>query len=312
MDYDSKLSFLERLLGKYKYSNSTKEAEFFCCFCSHHKQKLSINIETDHWQCWVCGKAGKSLIYLIKKVGSREDIEDYLKKYKSNNINIFIDKEAISQFHLNLPEEFRPIVECKDSIAGRKAYDYLTRVRKIEEKDILRHKIGLAIAGDYQNRIIFPSFNKEGFINYFTTRGYEGGYVSPTVPKGYRSQIIPNELNIDWTKPVVLVEGYVDMLKSIPNTIPLFGKSIMEHWVLFEKIVMSDIPIFLALDQDAKKSSHKISELFMSSDVLVYNIDISPYKDVGEMSKEEFKNRYECAIPVSRNSIFREKLRMLC
>lgn len=312
MDFNGKLLFLEKLLGKAKYSHNTKEALFYCPFCHHHKPKLSVNIETDSWQCFPCGKAGRNLLFLIKKRGNRDSVDEYLKKYKSDKASVHVDKKAIAEFTIRLPKEFVPIVECRNSVVGIRAWGYLTQVKKILPEDILRHKIGLAIGGQYADSIIFPSFNKKGFLNYFTTRSYTGKYVSATVPKGYKSQFIANELNIDFRKPIVLVEGYTDMLKSVSNTVPLFGKTLLTESVLFETIVLSGVPaVYLALDLDAQKDVQKIAKKFMQWDVPVYIVGVGPFKDVGEMEKDEFVNRYEMATLCSRNDLLRERMRNL-
>jgi len=311
-DFNGKLRFLEGLLGRSRYSHGTKEALFYCPFCHHHNPKLSVNLESDKWQCFPCGKAGRNLMFLVKKKGNSNSVNEYLKKYKSDKASVYIDKKAISEFSLELPKEFVPIVECQNSVVGIRAWEYLTQVKKISGEDILKHKIGLAVTGQYRDRIIFPSFNKKGFLNYYTTRSYSGRYISPEVPKGYKSQIIANELNIDFKKPIVIVEGYTDMLKAGSNTVPIFGKTLLVESLLFESIILNTVPaVYLALDADAKKASRKIAKKFMEWDVPVYSIDVSPYNDVGEMPKEVFSEKYETAKLYSRYSLLRERMRAL-
>ena len=55
----------------------------------------------------------------------------------------------------------------------------------------------------------------------------------------------------------------------------------------------------MALDPDATYKTNSIIEKFLRYGVKVYIIDISGFKDVGEMTKEEFKTRKESAIQVS-------------
>ncbi len=312
MDYHSKLAFLERVLGKAKHHHNTNEAEFFSPFCDHHKKKLSINLTTDRWQCWVSGKNGKKLLYVLKEAGaSRDDILEYIQKYKAKDVKIST-RAAEGVVQLKLPEEYVALSNCKNSVVGKKAHEYLLG-RGIEEVDILRYKIGVAIAGDYAGRIVFPSFNKRGQLNFFTTRAYNGHYLNVTsLERGYKNSIILNELNINWNKPIVLTEGFVDMLKSIRNTVPLFGSTLHEDSLLFEKIVESGTDVILALDPDAWKKSERLAKKLFSFDNDVYTVDLGASSDLGEMTKDQFAKAYQNVTLWTPEDSFRKKLRMLC
>lgn len=309
MDYDNKLKFLEDLLGKPKYSQSTKEAEFFCCFCSHHKPKLSINLETDNWKCWVCGKNGTRLLYVINKVGTRQDIQEYIEKYTAKEI--ILRKEDFD-YTIEFPTDYSFILDCQDTVYGKRALQYLLHVRGLSEDDILHYKIGISKA--QQGKLILPSFDARGNVNFFAYREINGGYMNPHgLPKGYKNTIVPNELNIDWKNPVVLVEGYFDMLKSVPNTIPLFGSSLDKHSFLVECIAATKTPVILALDPDALRNTLKIAKMLRSfANVSVSYIDVAPFKDVGEMSKEDFKVHLQNAKPWNEIEMLREKMRLVC
>lgn len=311
MDYRGKLAFLEQLLGKAKYSSNTKEAEFRCCFCSHHKKKLSINLESDNWKCWVCGKNGKRLYYVIKEVGSRQDLDTYSRLYKSKKV---VDRVPYrgQDFYLRLPKEYSPIVNCRGSVLGNRAFRYLTEVRGLDESDILRYKLGVLTSGNHRGSVVIPSFDARGVLNWYSTRQIGGNRkLHPEVPHGYKKTIIPNDLNIDWTEPVVLVEGPFDWLKSIKNTIPLFGNWVSPESVLFEQIVKSEVPVFLGLDSDAMQWTHRIAKNFIAHPVPLYNVSISPFKDPGEMSKKEFEERFQAAGPLDRSEIVRQRLKCL-
>lgn len=308
MSYERKLRFLERLLGKARYSSNTNEAEFFCCFCTHHKPKLSINLESDRWKCWVCGKNGKALFYVLKKVGSSEDINEYIKHHKSKLIDSprpdFIDQG----FRISLPEDYYPLVDCIDTPSGKRAWNYLHK-RGISGDQILKYKIGICDRG-----ILLPSFDKKGYLNFYQIRQYSKDfpyYVPQEVPKGYKNQIIINELNIDWEKPVVLVEGFFDMLKSTTNTVPLLTSSLIKDSKLFETIVIKAKKVYLALDPDAERNIRKVANRLTSYGIHVYKINVSPYKDIGEMTKKEFIDRYKNAIFYDKRSIFKERLATL-
>jgi hypothetical protein len=186
--------------------------------------------------------------------------------------------------------------------------------RGVSEEDIFRYKMGLTFDRRYDNRVLLPSFNKDGNLNFFTARsvGKTGmSYLDPDLPKGYKTQIVFNELNIDWKKPVVLTEGYFDMINAI-NAIPLFGSSLRNDHAVFQTIVKNESVVFLAGDSDATKKFNNIAKTFMQYGIEVYNVDVHPFKDVGEMGKSEFKVRYDAASPVTSESLFRQKLRMMC
>ena len=312
INYNEKLQFLEQLLGSAKYSHNSQEALFRCPFCNHHKKKLSINLETDRWQCFPCGKNGKRLFYVLKQVGTREDLETYDRLYKSKQV---IDKTPHYQdleFRLRLPDEFSPIINCKNSVFGKRAFSWLTEERGLTEQDILCHKLGIMTSGEQMGDVVISSFDARGLLNWYQTRRIGGSYWNPKVPYGYKNQIIPNDLNIDWSEPIVIVEGAFDCYKSIRNTIPLFGSFLSSDSVLFKKIVRNEVPVFLALDADAVDKRNKIAKSLMRNDIVVYNVDVSPFGDVGQMSKKDFRERYDSATLLDDNAIFRERLRAVC
>lgn len=310
MDFDAKFSFLQSLLGKGKYNPRTKESQFFCPFCPtrHHKPKLALNLNNEIYQCWVCGAKG-NIIKLLKKVASHSDLQQYLDKFQSKFSKSAKNSEEIETFQVHLPEEYVPLIEYKNHLLGQKAYDYLLGKRGITEEDILKYKIGTAFRGNYANKIILPSFDSRGLVNFFTSRTYDGEYWSPSAPKGYKFSIIMNELNLDFHKPIVIVEGFFDMLKSVVNTVPLFGSSLPVQSLLFKTIVYYDTSVFIGLDPDAEKKSNNLMYHLLAYDILTYKIDVAPFKDIGELTKEQFLSKYQQATNISKNDILRSRIR---
>ena len=90
-------------------------------------------------------------------------------------------------------------------------------------------------------------------------------YLNPPVGR----DIIFNELNIDWDEPVILVEGVFDAIVAGYNAIPILGSTLREESKLFQAIVIHDTPIYLALDEDAKKKQGYIIQLCRK-----YNVDM--------------------------------------
>ncbi len=308
---NEKLSFLEKVLGSYRKSG--KEILFYCPFCTHHKPKLSINPETDRWQCFPCGKAGRNLFSLIKKIGSREDLEEYNKNYRAEDVREL--REVDTSFKMTLPKAYMPLVNVSESFAAQRALSYLKK-RNISNNEILRFKLGISLDGDFSDAIIIPSFDVSGNVNFFTSRSVNKNsyvkYKNPTVPQGYKNTVIFNELNIDWDEPVVLVEGFFDLFKSCDNTIPLLGSTLIEDSKLFRTIVEKNAVIYLALDQDARNKSLKIANSLLKYGIQVFYIDVSPYSDLGSFpDKKIFYEKYREALRFNKISLLHERIKSL-
>ena len=112
-------------------------------------------------------------------------------------------------------------------------------------------------------------------------------YLNPPISKN----VVFNELFIDWDEPVVLVEGLFDAIVAGQNAIPILGSTLREKSKLFQAIVINDSPVYLALDEDAKKKQDYIVKLFFKYDVEIKIVDTSNIEDVGSMSKEQFLTR---------------------
>lgn len=289
-----KLTFLEGILGSSKYSNCTKEAIFFCPneSCGSRlkdKKKLYINLETDKVHCWVCEFKGNNLYNVLKIAkASVSDLKIYLSKFKSSKS--YIAEEKHEHFDLTLPEEYIPLFLPNNSLAIQRAKNYLLNRRGITEHDILFHKIGYCVNGKYADRVILPSFDARGNINFFTARAINEGsykYTLPDVPKNYKNSIILNELNVDFSQPVLIVEGFFDMLKCPQNTIPLFSSMITRESKLLREIIRNETSVYLGLDPDAQAKAWKIASMMISFGVDVSMVDVRPFEDIGAMTKEQ-------------------------
>ena len=148
---------------------------------------------------------------------------------------------------------------------------YLKR-RGITKGDILRYGIGYCDEGLYSNRVIIPSYNSDGELNYFVGRDiYKGGmkYKNPPISKN----IIGFDLFINWDEPIVLCEGVFDAIAIKRNAIPLFGKTVPKLLMkkIYEKCTNT---IYILLDRDAIKDSIKMIDGFMKNGINVYFVNI--------------------------------------
>lgn len=293
MSEGKKLDILRDILGSHTRTGS--EYLFKCVFCNHHKKKLSVNLDKDKFKCWICNRAGPNH-RLVKRLGTFLQQQTWKELTGVVEISefekiIFDQQSAVSDTEENnllLPEEFETLCNKNISLVSTQPLNYLQN-RGIDKVDILRWKVGYCPSGKYENRIIVPSLSDEGKLNYFIARTYNKHwrkYLNPPESK----DIIFNELMVDWESDVVLTEGVFDAIK-IENSIPLLGSTLRENSKLFQKIIKHDPAIYMALDPDAESKEYEMIESLLKYDIEVYKVDIKPYKDAGEMSKNEFIDR---------------------
>jgi DNA primase len=291
-----KLDILKEILGD--CGRAGNEYLFHCLFCSHHKKKLSVNLAKNKYKCWICDAAG-SIGRIVKRYGNflqqqtwkeltgQVEISDFEKILLGHEQTILEPEQTVE-----LPEEFISLCNQTTSLATVQPRNYLSS-RGISKNDILRWKVGYCQTGDYAGRIVVPSFNLDGNTNFFVGRSYDNNwkkYMNPQESK----DIVFNELYVDWDSDVVLVEGVFDALK-IDNAVPILGSTLREDSKLFSQIVKNDSAIYMALDPDAEKKAYKLIESLLKYDIEVYKVPIKPYKDAGEMSREEFLRRKKAA-----------------
>ncbi len=313
-----KLKILKEILGS--YYTSGEEKLFYCPSCKHHKKKLSVNLSMDVFKCWICDYRGKSLYHLIRRWGSftqKAKWQEFEEQHDMSEVTTSLkdiimgttQEEEQEEDIIELPSEFSPLANKKRKPTSFAAINYL-KERGIDREDILRWKIGYCDSGEYEGRIIIPSFNSEGFVNFFVARTYNNDWIKYKNPPTNK-KLIFNELFIDWDEDIILVEGAFDAIKA-GNAIPLLGSTLTEDSPIFERIVENDSPVYMALDQDAEKKTIKIIKNMLSYGIEVFKIDVSGIEDVGCMTKEEFNSRKQKARLISdATDLLREKISTL-
>jgi len=292
MQEAEKLKILKRILGE-GYHRSD-EILFYCPKCDHHKKKLSVNIKKNVFKCWVCDWSGKNIYRIIRQYGSIDQ------KYQWKS---FVDEIEIERFNdklfkkssieiensIELPSEFISLTKKNLPSTAIRPINYL-KSRGLTRGDILKWKIGYCCTGDHGGRIIIPSFNLSGDVNYFVSRTYDHDWKKYTNPDASKN-IIFNHPYIDFDEDLTLVEGVFDAIKAGDNSVPLLGSTLNENSKLFYEIVKNDTPVYLALDPDASKKTNKLINLFLKYDIETRVVDILPFDDVGEMSAQQFEER---------------------
>ena len=77
---------------------------------------------------------------------------------------------------------------------------------------------------------------------------------------------------------------------------------------MFQEVVRNDSTVYLALDPDAEKKSMRLIKSLLSYGIEIHKVNIAPYKDVAEMSKEEFQKRKTQSVVMDSNNYLLETL----
>lgn len=265
-----------------------------------HKKKLCLRVDNEFYHCWVCGHRGKGLARFFKfnkpryATKASELFEKVVKEKEE-------EKEAVV-----LPEGFTLLANLsKRADPDLKACRKYILSRGLTEAHMWYFRMGATSSGRFRRRVIIPSFDNSGFVNYFTARSIDDSSRKYLNPKVKRSEVIFNEINVDWSKELVIVEGPFDLTKSTQNSTCLLGSTLTESHELFRSIVTNMTPVTLALDPDAHVKTQKIAALLSSYDIDVKVANVSPYEDVGSMPVGAILKITEAAKTWNRNDRLR-------
>jgi len=295
----SKLDLLRLAFGTYENSSDGINYAFKCPKCckpGSEKKKLVVRLDNEAYHCWVCDLKGKSFQFLFRKY-KPAFLGDY-EKIKGVNIYSPIKDLSIEEESVHLPNGFIFLAtNFKHVDPDVNAVIQYAHSRDLSIEDFWRFRLGTCIKGRYRRRLIVPSFNDEGKLNYFVARTIDSNafrkYINPRVAK---KKVIFNEMNISWSNEITLVEGAFDMMKCDENVTCLLGSSLGYDYEIFKKIVKNQTPVLLALDADAESKTHACAKLLSEFGISVRILDVEGYDDVGSMSKEEFMIRKKKAI----------------
>jgi DNA primase len=304
------LSIIKNVLGDYEIKSKGNIA-IYCPFCNHRKKKLEIQMVVDEkgrnpWHCWVCDKKGTTIRSLFKKVSAPKEKID---KLNAIIVPLKQDKKmSTDEFILQIPAEFKPLTNIsKKNIVGRNAKYYLLS-RGYTEEDILKYNIGYCDEGKYSNRVIIPSYDKDGKLNYFVARSFiqdnDRKYDNPPVSR----DVVPFELFINWEAPIIICEGVFDMMSIKRNAVPLLGKTITKG--LLDKLLSSKVKkIYIALDRDAMKKSLDYAQMLMENGKKVYLVDL-PEKDPSDMGFEAFTSMIQKCKSLTPSELLMKKINL--
>ena len=256
------------VLGKPKKTNVSKQQySFDCPVCSAEKGEyegdgkgnLEVNLSEGVYNCWACGEvngtkgslkklfrsfANKQQVKKLKMIGYT--LDDFKSKVKDANV---IED-------LTLPKGFISFEEGNPkSLLYKQAWNYLTKERKIKKEIIQKYKMGYVSGGQYDSRVVIPSYDINNELNYWVTRTYVNAKPKYLNPDSDKEILIFNECCVDWDSDVYLVEGPFDHI-VVHNSVPLLGKKISDKLMhsLFHK---TNGNVIILLDDDAWEDAKK-------------------------------------------------------
>ena len=308
-------NILTAILGESKqggFDNGTAQYQFNCPECAEenggepdNKFNYECNLTIGRTHCWKCGYSGP-ISRVVKDYGGNELLKDYyaavkdIKESKYYNIGLFKDiaENAYLNDYIKLPDTFTKI-DLK-TCRKKKLVEYLEK-RKITQDIIDLHNIGYTTWDEdkmnMRNRIIIPSYDSAGDLNYWVGRDFTGNEKRMKYwnSKNDKNEIVFQESLIQWDANIVLVEGVFDAL-AYPNAISLLGKTLTRgcklHTTLKEK---ANANIIVGLDGDTEiEETKRIYNILNTGRLFgkIWYIDLkndSQYKDFGEIYEAEGK-----------------------
>jgi hypothetical protein len=301
------VNILENFLGTpASHYEGKSQVQFDCPMCAQDKGmydgdgrgNLAVNYEKGVYKCWSCWERNNmygSLLYLIRKYGNKQHEKDYLliapkiiRDKASEDTEIFIN--------VKLPESYRKFSTSTPYHTNHNDAAKYVKTRGLTNQMLDRFEVGYTCDGRRRDRIIIPSYDINGDLNYYIARSWHewnsAKYMNPEADVEAKSKhdIIFNEHLVNWDSTVYLVEGAFDHIVT-PNSIPLLGKFISD--LLFHTLqskCKGDVVIVLDGGAEEKKDAlllyNKLNTLNLYNKVkIVYlkkDLDLSLiYQDFG-------------------------------
>ena len=304
MKEDLLKQLLESILGRSKSARGGEEAVFTCPSCNHHKKKLTVNLATQKFQCWVCGYKGHRAFKLLKTISATPKAYEILKNIDSQYSFKQYTTAKTPSGSLQFPRGVTPIMSSS-AILSKHALHYLDQ-RGITQQDVVKYDLHYCEEGPLRNMVVIPSYDKDGFLNYYVGRSFDkNAYIKHKLASSTKD-IIGFEMYINWDLPVILCEGAFDAMAIKRNAIPLFGKKLST--TLMKKIIKSNVEkIYLALDEDALKDAFNHAETFMSYGKQVYLIEMGD-KDPSELGFEQFTKLLHNAVKLTTSVLMKKRM----
>lgn len=287
-----RIDFLRRAFGRIGHDRDYTNVSMACPFCppSRSKDKQKLIIHTGRWvyHCWRCGARGRSLVPLLRIVGAHSLVEEYQTRFGGAMVRPIDALLIASDESLRLPMGFQLVAVQSQMTPLKMSATMYLHDRGLSHRDMWYFKLGVATDPAHENRVIMPSFDAAGRLNYVTSRRMDGrSYMKYLNCAVSRNDIVFNELNVDWSRELVLVEGPFDLMKCPDNAVALLGCQLNEETAVFDRLLLNMTPVVIALDRDMRRKAWRYAKKLSSYGLRVRIADMRQAADPGSMTRDE-------------------------
>jgi len=301
-----------------------------CPFHEDKKPSLSVNAQTNLWQCFGCGAGGDVIrfVELFDKVA----FPQAMKKLEAESSKLKVDHEikavhpeaslttkelkllerVVSYYQHTLTQDQRGLnylknergitdpQSLKDFGAGYVNGTLLEILPQDEEVIKALKKIGILNPKGHEvfyNSVVFPLYNQNGSIVNLYGRSIDDGHeVHHLYLPGPRQGII-NRQAIKRSQTILLTESIIDALtlyaQGFKNVIPIYGVNglLEEHLSLFNRRIKEAYLVFDA-DEAGRKGAEAVSLRLKEKEITSYIVEL-PAKDVNLYFKRHTPEEFE-------------------
>jgi DNA primase len=261
--------------------------------CGSHaksKKKFIVRVSDLACHCWVCDIRGRGVGWITRKF--KPELHSSLPEEmqaRSSGREI-IDEEPEEE--LKLPPGTRLMHSSWQ--ANERDPDFRACSEYLLERGIphdwwLRFRLCWTRRGRYRRSVIVPSFDSTGKLNYIV-----GRRVDPHVKWKYTneggksSEIVFNELDVDWDSPIFLVEGPFDWLVTNQklNSVCALGSNIGNHSALFRRLIIAGMPVMICMDPDVSDKASRFAARLYSYGVEARLVRLPNGEDPGTLGPD--------------------------